>query len=75
VKLNSALKNTDTHLLTDKEIHHKHTYFHVKHNINKTHNIKCYNSMVLGYVSAALRPSSGQLVQMYWRWPQCSRNM
>ena len=28
--------------------HYKHIYFHAIHNINKTHNIKCYNLMVLG---------------------------
>jgi len=28
----------------------KHIYFHVIHNINKTHNIKCYNLMFLGYM-------------------------
>ena len=25
-------------------------FFHVIHNINKTHNNKCYNFMVLGYM-------------------------
>jgi len=34
----------------------KHIYFHVIHNINKTHNIKCYNLMVLGYM---FRPHCG----------------
>jgi hypothetical protein len=34
----------------------KHIYFHVIHNINKTHNIKGYNLMVLGYM---FRPHCG----------------
>jgi len=29
---------------------YKHIYFHVIHNNNKTHNIKCYNLIVLGYM-------------------------
>jgi len=40
------VKNSST-LLT---VYYKHIYFHVIHNINKTHNIKCYNLMVLGYM-------------------------
>ena len=37
---------------------YKHIYFYVIHNNNKTHNIKCYNLTVLGYI---FRPHCGHL--------------
>jgi len=42
----------------------KHIYFHVIHNINKTHNIECYNLMVLGYM---FRPYCGHLEANFYR--------
>ena len=43
---------------------YEHIYFHVIHNVNKTHNIKCYNLMVLGYM---FRPHCGHLqANLYW---------
>ena len=44
--------------------HDKHIYFHVINNINKTHNIKCYNLMVLGYM---FRPHCGHLQANLYR--------
>jgi len=37
---------------------YKYIYFYAIHNNNKTHNIKCYNLMVLGYM---FRPYCGHL--------------
>jgi len=42
----------------------KHIYFHVTHNNNKTHNIKCYNLMVFGYM---FRPHCGHLQANLYR--------
>ena len=42
----------------------KHIYFHVIHNINKTHSIKCHNLMVLGYM---FRPHCGHLQANLYR--------
>ena len=44
--------------------HYKHIYFYVIHNNNKTHNIKCYNLMVLGYI---FRPHCGHLQANLYR--------
>jgi len=43
---------------------YKHIYFHVIYNINKTHNIKCYNLMVLGYM---FRPHCSHLQANFYR--------
>jgi hypothetical protein len=43
---------------------YKRIYFYVIHNINKTHNIKCYNLMVLGYI---FRPLFGHLQANLYR--------
>jgi len=49
-----------------KEKKDKHIYFHVIHNINKTHNIKCYNLMVLGYM---FRLHCGHLQANLYKFP------
>jgi hypothetical protein len=47
----------------NSKVKFKHIYFHVIHNINKIHNIKCYNLMVLGYM---FRPHCALNVRTIW---------